>query len=62
VLALLLLLGGMTLIILGSWSLSAETKASMTGGNVEIVLGALCFVVFAALFFAKREALFPPEE
>jgi hypothetical protein len=80
VIAVLLIIGGMTLLILGSWRLSdglngkvtdysnpyvhfSETTAEqeITNGIVYLFFGALCFVVFIILFFARRKFLFPPE-
>jgi len=53
-----LLLGGMTLLIFGAWSLSVD----IDDGIVELSFGVLFFAVFAVLFFAKRRFLFPPSE
>jgi hypothetical protein len=55
--AILLLLGGMTLLIFGIWSLSVN----ITDGIVELLFGILFFAVFAVLFSVKRR-LFPPSE
>jgi hypothetical protein len=81
VVAVLLILGGMTLLIIGSWRLSdglngividnsnpfvhfSETTAAqeITDGIIELFFGALCFIAFIVLFFAKRKFLFPPSQ
>jgi hypothetical protein len=81
VVAVLLILGGMTLLILGSWRLSdglngtvidytnpyvhfSETNAQqeIIDGNIELVFGAVCFIIFIILFFTRRKFLFPPQE
>ena len=79
VVALLLIIVGMALLIIGSWRLSdglngrvidhtnpyvhfSETTATqeITDGIIELFSGALCFTVFAILFFTRRKFLFPP--
>jgi hypothetical protein len=40
----------------------SETTAAqeITDGIIELFVGALCFIVFAILFFTRRKFLFPP--
>ena len=40
----------------------SETTATqeITDGIIELFSGALCFTVFAILFFTRRKFLFPP--
>jgi hypothetical protein len=78
VVVVLLIIGGITLLIMGSWRLSdglngivvdhsnpfvhfSETTVAqeIADGIIELFLGALCFITFAVLFFAKRKYLFP---
>jgi hypothetical protein len=56
--AILLLLGGTTLLIFGIWSLSVN----ISDGIIELLFGILFFAVFAVLFSVKRRFLFPPSE
>jgi hypothetical protein len=64
VVVVLLTLGGITLLIFDSCTLSSETITSqeMTGGIILLVLGTMCLLIFVVLLFAKRRFLFPPEE
>jgi hypothetical protein len=63
VVAVLLTLGGMALLIVGSMTFSsATTPQQTTGGMILLVLGAICLVIFVVLVFVRRNFLFPPEE
>jgi hypothetical protein len=42
----------------------SETTATqeVTDGIIYLVLGTMCFIAFAVLFFTRRKFLFPPEK
>jgi uncharacterized membrane protein len=61
VVAVLLILGGMGLLILGSilYASPIETRQPLAGMAL-LIAGAICLVTFALLLLLKRKFLFPP--
>ncbi len=59
----LLIIGGMSLLILGSilYSSPTATQQPLVGMGL-LIGGGLCFAIFATLLSLKRNFLFPPEK
>jgi membrane protein implicated in regulation of membrane protease activity len=58
---LILTLGGMAFLFMGSILYSSPTPQPLTGVSL-LLAGGICFVIFAVLLLLKRRFLFPPQK
>ena len=63
VVAILLTLGGMGFLILGSILYASPTATLQPLAGIGLLTaGAVCFVIFSVLLLLKRKFLFPPQQ